>query len=134
MGPLLRMGREARQSMIVVMVRIPVGSAEEGERIAERFRNRMGLVDDQPGFLGFELLKGEHEYISVSRWANQAALDRWTSSQAHAQAHGHTRPQAPQTGGHPQGGDKSGNEGATRTAPTASSTLVYEVVIPESGE
>ena len=119
--------------MIVVMVRIPVGSVEEGERIAERFRNRMGLVDKHEGFLGFELLKGEHEYISVTRWANQEALDSWTSSQAHSQAHGHTRPQAAQTGGHPQGGDKSGSEGATRTVPPASSTLVYEVVIPESG-
>jgi heme oxygenase (mycobilin-producing) len=120
--------------MIVVMVRIPVGSVEEGERIAERFRNRKGLVDGHPGFIGFELLKGEHEYISVSRWASQEALDSWTSSQAHAQAHSHTQPQAPQTGGHPKGGDKSGSEGATRTVPPASSTLVYEVVIPESGK
>ncbi len=115
--------------MIVVMVRIPVGSAEEGERIAERFRNRAGLVDDQPGFMGFELLKGEHEYMSVTRWANQQALDNWTSSQAHAQAHGHGRPQVPQTGGHPAGEGE-----ARRTGPlsSASSTLVYEVVIPES--
>jgi heme-degrading monooxygenase HmoA len=115
--------------MIVVMVRIPVGSAEEGERIAGRFRDRMGLVDDQQGFLGFELLRGEHEYISVTRWASREALDTWTSSQAHAQAHGHahTRPQAPQTGGHPQGGADR------QSSSTASSTLVYDVVIPESG-
>lgn len=117
--------------MIVVMVRIPVGSAEEGERIADRFRGRMGLVDDQPGFLGFELLKGEHEYISVTRWANQEALDGWMSSQAHSQAHGHSRPQAPQTGGHPQGGEKG--TGGLHSSPTASSTLVYQVVLPESG-
>lgn len=119
--------------MIVVMVRIPVGSAEEGEKIAGRFRNRMGLVDDHPGFLGFELLKGEHEYISITRWADRETLDKWTSSQAHAQAHGHSGPQAAQTGGHPLGG-MSGESMRTGPLPSASSTLVYEVVIPESGK
>jgi len=111
--------------MIVVMVRIPIGSADEGNRLEERFRNRQGAADDMPGFLGFELLKGEHEYVSVTRWASQADLDRWTVSQAHAQAH--ARPTAPTSGGHPQA------EEATRQAQgnlPSSSTLVYEVAIP----
>lgn len=119
--------------MIVVMVRIPVGSAEEGDRIADRFRNRLGLVDDQPGFLGFELLKGNSEYVSVTRWADQAALDSWMTSQAHGRAHSQPVPQAPQTGGHPQGGEKGGAAPAAQTGSPASSTLVYEVAIPESG-
>lgn len=120
--------------MIVVMIRIPVGSAEEGERIADRFRNRMGLVDNHPGFMGFELLKGVGEYISVTRWATQEALDSWMTSQSHGQAHAQGRPQAPQTGGHPQGGEKgAAAPAATQTGSPASSTLVYEVVIPESG-
>lgn len=113
--------------MIVVMVRIPVGSTDEGERLAERFRNRMGAVDEMPGFLGFELLKGAHEYISVTRWASQADLDRWTSSQAHAQAH--SRPTTPTSGGHPQADLEGGGRHARGNVP-ASSTLVYEVVIP----
>ena len=120
--------------MIVVMVRIPVGSAEEGERIAERFRNRRGMVDSHPGFMGFDLLKGDGEYVSVTRWASQEALDSWMSSDAHGQAHGQPRPQVPQTGGHPQGGEKGATDtGARPSGSTASSTLVYEVVIPESG-
>jgi heme-degrading monooxygenase HmoA len=118
--------------MIVVMVRIPVGSAEEGERIAGRFKNRLGAVDSQPGFMGFELLKGEHEYVSVTRWASQEALDEWTASQAHAQAHGHgqgmAQPQAAQTGGHPAA------ETGGRASQPASSVLMYEVVIPESSK
>ena len=118
--------------MIVVMVRIPVGSAEEGERIAGRFKNRMGAVDSHPGFMGFELLKAEHEYVSVTRWANKQALDEWTASQDHAQAHGHgqgmAQPQAAQTGGHPAA-DMGG-----RGSQPASSVLMYEVVIPESSK
>lgn len=111
--------------MIVVMVRIPVGSADEGNRIEERFKNRMGAVDSMPGFMGFELLKGEHEYISVTRWESRADLDRWTSSQEHAQAH--ARPTAPTSGGHPQAEEeRQSAEGNLR----ASSTLVYDVVIP----
>jgi heme oxygenase (mycobilin-producing) len=116
--------------MIVVMVRIPVGSAEEGERIAGRFKNRMGAVDSQPGFMGFELLKGEHEYVSVTRWASKEALDAWTASQSHAQAHGQgmAQPQAAQTGGHPAA------ETGGRASQPASSVLMYEVVIPESSK
>jgi len=115
--------------MIVVMVRIPVGSVDEGAKLEERFRNRLGAVDDSPGFLGFELLKGENEYISVTRWASQADLDRWTSSQAHAQAH--SRPATPTSGGHPhaEGSDASGSQ--PRGNVPASSTLMYEVVIPQ---
>jgi len=96
--------------MLVVMVRIPVSSEEEGENLANRFRNRAGLVDSQPGFMGFELLKGDGEYISVTRWEDQASLDAWTSSQAHEQTHSGTRP-------------------AARPAGTVSA---YEVVIPSS--
>lgn len=115
--------------MIVVMVRIPVGSADEGARLEERFRNRLGAVDDSPGFLGFELLKGENEYISVTRWASQADLDRWTSSQAHAQAH--SRPATPTSGGHPHGERMDHAAQQSQGQLPASSTLVYEVVIPQ---
>ena len=111
--------------MIVVMVRIPVGSVDEGNRLEERFRNRLGAVDNMEGFMGFELLKGEHEYVSVTRWAGRADLDRWTASQAHAQAH--ARPTAPTSGGHPQA-EEATREGQGNLP--ASSTLVYEVVIP----
>ena len=120
--------------MIVVMVRIPVGSAEEGEQLANRFKNRAGLVDAQPGFLGFELLKGDGEYISVTRWAAREDLERWMGGQGHAQAH--TRMSAPTSGGHPHGTGE-GQEHAAHQAGEArqggmpaSSTTVYEVVIP----
>src|SRR5689334_17896729 len=104
--------------MLVVMVRIPVGSAEEGDRIAERFRNRAGVVDTQPGFMGFELLKGESEYVSVTRWATHEDLDRWMKSEANAAAHGRTP--APTGGGHPHSGalhPSQAEEGTASQAP-----------------
>lgn len=135
--------------MLVVMVRIPVGSQEEGSRMEERFRNRAGMVDNMPGFMSFELLKGDSEIISVTRWATQADLDRWMQSQANAQAHAAVSP--PTGGGHPgaenakpvttqgaggsheqassQGSDGVG-QGAARPQ---GSVMVYEVVIPEAG-
>lgn len=128
--------------MLVVMVRIPVGSQEEGNRMEERFRNRAGLVDNMPGFVGFELLKGDSEFISVTRWATQADLDRWMQSQANAQAHaavprptGGGHPQAEGVGqGQTQGGalmHNSASQGAS--GQQSSSVMVYEVVIPEAG-
>ena len=87
----------------------------------------------RPGFIDRSLLKGEHEYVSVTRWASKEALDEWAASQAHAQAHGHgqgmRQPQAAQTGGHP-----AAAEGAGHASQPASSVLMYEVVIPESSK
>ncbi len=109
--------------MIVVMVRIPVANTEEGETLANRFRNRAGMVDNQPGFMGFELLKGEDEYISVTRWADQASLDSWMTSQSHGRAHS----QPPAAGG----GGAGAQQGATRPAGAGGgSVMTYEVVIP----
>jgi len=116
------------------MVRIPVGSEEEGARIEERFRNRAGLVDTQPGFMGFELLKGESEYISSTRWATREDLDRWMGSEANAAAHG--RNPMPTGGGHPHSGplNSAAAEGAPQAdsgqRPPAGSVMIYEVAIP----
>jgi heme-degrading monooxygenase HmoA len=121
--------------MLVVMVRIPIGSAAEGERLEERFRNRAGVVDNEPGFLGFELLKGDSEVISMTRWATRGDLNRWMQSQGHAQAHGRTP--GPTGGGHPQADRhneaRAGQDGGQEVRPggtQSASTLVYEVVIP----
>jgi len=124
--------------MLVVMVRIPIGSAPEGERLEERFRNRAGLVDSEPGFLGFELLKGDSEIISMTRWATREDLNRWMRSQAHAQAHGQVP--GPTGGGHPHAPRATGTQAGQGEAeqarpggPPSASTLIYEVVIPERG-
>jgi heme-degrading monooxygenase HmoA len=106
--------------MLVVMVRIPVESDEKGESLANRFRNRAGLVDNQPGFMGFELLKGEGEYVSMTRWADKASLDAWMQGQAHAQAHANIP-------GAMGGGSPSQT---SRTSGAGGNVSMYEVVIP----
>ena len=126
--------------MLVVMVRIPVGSSKDAARLEERFRNRAGMVDSQPGFMGFELLKGKDEYVSVTRWENRESLDAWMRSQGHANAHGEVT--QPTGGGHPQsdvhahGAARPGSgEGEQHGAGGAfsGSSMIYEIVIP-SGE
>lgn len=128
--------------MLVVMVRIPVGSREESDRMLERFRNRAGLVDGMPGFMGFELLQGDGELISLTRWASRADLDNWMNSQANAQAH--ARVPRPTGGGHPEGGihghgtqaqhapdaSTTQHQSGGHSGPQGSSVMVYEVVIP----
>lgn len=80
-------------------ITVPEGS---GDELAKRFAARAGAVDDQPGFLGFELLQptdGRNQWLVVTRWADEASFDAWVTSPAFG--HGH-RGEA--TGG--GGGDK----------------------------
>ena len=118
--------------MLVVMVRIPVGSPQDAARLEERFRNRAHLVDDQPGFVSFELLKGNSEFISVTRWRDRASLDAWMGSQSHSEAHG--RSPDPTGGGHPQSGPLPQREEGGAGSAMSASTQIYEVVIPGESE
>ena len=119
--------------MLVVMVRIPVGSEEEAERLVGRFRNRAGLVDNQPGFMGFELLRGEGECVSMTRWASREALDAWMKSQAHAQAHGGGPP--PSGAGHwrSEGGEHQALPQSRQEGSMQGNVSIYEVVLPAEG-
>jgi heme-degrading monooxygenase HmoA len=98
------------------MVRHAVESDEQAQGVIERFKRRAGLVDSMPGFKGFELLKGENELISMTRWATRADLDRWMESQAHAQAH--TNIQGAGGSASPASSDTATPSG-THTPPTA---------------
>jgi heme-degrading monooxygenase HmoA len=113
--------------MLVVMVRIPIGSARDAERLEERFRDRLGLAQGQPGFIGFELLKGRDEFISVTRWATRADLDNWMRSRTHAEAHGRTP--HPTGGGHPQSGPLPSQDPDATGGMASASTMIYEVII-----
>jgi heme oxygenase (mycobilin-producing) len=65
---------------------------ERGDALAERFAARMGAVDDQDGFEGFELLKPTDErttWLVVTRWRDEEAFDAWISSPAFMQGHAH---------------------------------------------
>ena len=107
--------------MIVVMVRIPVSSDEQAEGIIKRFTHRAHVPDSQSGFGGLQLMRGEGEIVSMTRWKTRADLDLWMSSQAHAKVHSH-----------PAGGGAPGRNDALHQAPPGMSgnVSVYEVIIP----
>ncbi len=68
--------------------------------MARRFASRIGSVDAQDGFEGFELLRPTDDratWLVVSRWRDQAAFDAWLTSPSFA--HGHRGVSG--AGGHP---------------------------------
>jgi len=58
-------------------IEVPDGSGPELEK---RFAARLGAVDSEPGFLGFELLRpvaGETRYFVVTKWESDEHFQAW---------------------------------------------------------
>jgi heme-degrading monooxygenase HmoA len=72
-------------------ISVPEDQAEELER---RFRMRAGVVEESPGFLGFQLLrpvKGEDRYFVVTQWEDEESYAGWRDGSgraAHKGEHG----------------------------------------------
>ncbi len=93
--------------MTVIKINAITVPAEHGEEVAHRFASRIGSVDAQDGFEGFELLRPTDDratWLVVSRWRDQAAFDAWLTSPSFA--HGH------------RGGSGAGHPGAQAAAGT----------------
>lgn len=93
-------------------IEVPAGAGEELER---RFAARKGAVDNQPGFLGFELLRpvgGETRYFVYTKWESEEAYQAWASGPAR-EAHG-------------QGGAPAGER--PKPVSTGANLLEFEVV------
>lgn len=63
-------------------IEVPEGSGEELER---RFGNRAHAVDEQTGFLGFELLRpvaGEQRYFVITHWETEEDFQNWLNGPA----------------------------------------------------
>lgn len=76
--------------MTVIKINALTVPAELGPDVARRFGERVGAVDGQEGFLGFELLQPTDDratWLVITRWRDEAAFDAWRSSPAFA--HGH---------------------------------------------
>ncbi|HEX5143224.1 MAG TPA: mycobilin-forming heme oxygenase MhuD [Mycobacterium sp.] len=76
-------------------IEVPEGAGPELEK---RFAHRAHAVDNQPGFLGFQLLrpvKGDNRYFVVTQWESDEAFQAWASGPA-IEAHKgqHTNPVA----------------------------------------
>lgn len=80
-------------------ITVPEGA---GDELARRFAARVGAVDGQPGFEGFELLRptdGRVQWLVVTRWSDEAAFEAWVRSPAFA--HGHAGAARPAEDGSP---------------------------------
>ena len=76
--------------MSVIKINALTVPAEMGPEVARRFAERVGAVDGQPGFLGFELLQPTDErttWLVLTRWADEDSFEAWKKSAAFA--HGH---------------------------------------------
>ncbi|MTD57929.1 antibiotic biosynthesis monooxygenase family protein [Amycolatopsis pithecellobii] len=78
-------------------IEVPEGAGPELEK---RFANRKHAVDNQPGFLGFELLRpvaGENRYFVYTKWESEQAYKAWAEGPAR-EAHGGERARPVSTG------------------------------------
>ena len=63
-------------------ITVPEQARTEFER---RFVARQGVVDESPGFEGFQLLRpteGEERYFVVTRWADEESFVAWRDGDA----------------------------------------------------
>ena len=75
--------------MFVVANRIPVASGWE-ETFEERFRQRAGQIDKQPGFVRMQILKPESDgspYVVLTTWQDKASFEAWVGSEDFKLAH-----------------------------------------------
>ena len=92
--------------MFIAMNRFMVSEGREPE-FEKAWRERESYLDEVPGFLQFQLLRGATEagaslYVSHSVWASRAAFEAWTRSEAFRKAHGRARSPEGVLLGHPK--------------------------------
>jgi len=73
----------------VVANRVFVKQPYAGE-FEQRFRNRSGQINQQPGFVRMEVLKPRSEktpYVVLTHWENEQAFHDWVGSEDFKHAH-----------------------------------------------
>ncbi|HWO43148.1 MAG TPA: antibiotic biosynthesis monooxygenase family protein [Candidatus Eisenbacteria bacterium] len=76
----------------MIWVRVPPEKAQEAERLWKE--ECAPLMIKQPGCLTEQFLRGREdtgEFISLSTWENQEAIDRYRESPEHGEIQRHTR-------------------------------------------
>lgn len=80
--------------MFVVANRVPV-APEWAEAFEERFRNRAGQIEQQPGFVRMQVLRPVGEgapYVVLTVWESEAAFRGWIGSEDFKRAHANPLP------------------------------------------
>ncbi len=88
--------------MTVIKINAITVPEEAGDELATRFAARVGAVDGQEGFEGFELLRptdGRRQWLVITRWRDLEAFDAWVASPSFA--HGHAGADRPAPHGGP---------------------------------
>jgi heme-degrading monooxygenase HmoA len=103
-------------------IEVPAGA---GPELEARFAARAGMVDQQPGFEEFMLLRpvaGEDRYFVLTRWESEEAFQHWRNGQAFQHQHRETH-------------DDDGKGAAKPQHPvaTGASLLEFEVVTVSTG-
>ncbi|WP_017594723.1 antibiotic biosynthesis monooxygenase family protein [Nocardiopsis potens] len=82
---------------------VPEGA---GPTLEERFAERAGLVEGQPGFEEFQLLRpveGTDRYIVYTRWKDEESFRAWLESAAFREGHARAAAEAGEGHGHGHG-------------------------------
>ncbi|MEZ5271586.1 MAG: antibiotic biosynthesis monooxygenase [Ilumatobacteraceae bacterium] len=106
--------------MTVIKINALTVPAEMGPEVARRFSERVGAVDGQDGFEGFELLQPADDrttWLVVTRWRDEASFEAWKASAAFA--HGHR--------------GMGGGEGAPAAMPIQAELWSYTVAVTSPG-
>lgn len=87
--------------MFIVANRVPVSVGWE-ETFEERFRNRVGQIDRQPGFVRMQILRPQSQgapYVVLTTWRDRAAFEAWVGSEDFKLAHSNPMPKEAFDGG-----------------------------------
>jgi heme-degrading monooxygenase HmoA len=98
-------------------IEVPEG---KGDELEARFAARAGMVDQQPGFEEFMLLRptaGDDRYFVVTRWESEEAFQTWRDGQAFQHQHRNTHED-----------DGKGEAKPQHPVATGASLLEFEVV------
>jgi heme-degrading monooxygenase HmoA len=125
--------------MTVIKINAITVPAEHGEEVARRFAARVGAVDNQEGFEGFELLRPTDDrttWLVVSRWRDEESFAAWLQSPAFAHGHqGVSGGDAAASGGHPGGGHPGGGHpGGDRPLAMSAELWSYEIATSAPGK
>ena len=80
--------------MYIVINRVPVAEAFS-ETFEQRFRERAGQIDKQPGFVHMQILRPDSPdtpYLVQTTWADKQAFEAWVGSDDFKLAHRNPMP------------------------------------------
>jgi heme oxygenase (mycobilin-producing) len=80
--------------MYIVTNRVPVAESFTGT-FEQRFRDRAGQIDKQPGFIRMQVLRPDSPdtpYLVQTTWKDKAAFEAWVGSDDFRLAHSNPMP------------------------------------------